>query len=386
MKNSLKWLFMLNKRLYKKVSFVIIMLLIPLCVLIFSLAAEEDSGFLHVVLVQTNAQDEISSEIINDLMNEDTLVLFSKADTPSQATELVKTGLADEAWIFPENTKDSLAKFVSVGKDKFITIICREQTVFTRLTHEKLSCSLYEYCAKAYYVNFTRENLPELDSLSDAELIEYYDNVSIDEELFVFDNPTSTQENNSGNTNYLTTPIRGLLAVIAVLCAMASAMYFMQDESSGTFSHIPQARQIYIAFGCLMIAVLNISAAVFISLFAAKLSVGLLRDFVALLLFSVCCTVFSLMLKLIIPSQKLYGALIPLLTVVMLVVCPIFFDMDVMKKIQLLFPPTYFINSSYSNIFMLYMGLYALAGILLCLILHYLKCMKIRKHKNDIQK
>lgn len=372
---------MLNKRLYKKASFVIILLLIPLCVFLFSIAAEEDSGFLHVVLAQTNSKDRVSSAIIDDLLCEDTIVRFSKAESPQKATELVKTGQADEAWIFPENTADDLAKFASVGKDKFITIVCREQTVFTRLTHEKLSCALYEYCAKAYYIDFTRENLPELDALSDAQLTEYYENVSIDEELFVFDNPTSSAENDKGNTNYLTTPIRGLLAVIATLCGMAAAMYFMQDEDSGTFSHIPQASRIYIAFECLMIAVLNVSIAILISLFAAGLAANVLREAVTLLLFSLCCAVFSLLLKLIIPSQKLYGALIPLLTVVMLVVCPIFFDFKGLGFVQLIFPATYFVNASYSNAHLLYMGLYAAAGCILCIALHTAQCMTFRKHK-----
>ncbi len=381
MKNKLRWLLMLNKRLYKKASFVIILLLIPLCVFLFSIAAEEDSGFLHIVLAQTNTEDRISSAVINDLLHEDTIVRFSKAESPQKATELVKTGQADEAWIFPENTADDLAKFASVGKDKFITIVCREQTVFTRLTHEKLSCALYEYCAKAYYLDFTRENLPELDALSDAQLIEYYENVSIDEELFVFDNPTSTEENHKGNTNYLTTPIKGLLAVIATLCGMAAAMYFMQDEASGTFSHIPQASRVYIAFECLMIAVLNVSAAILISLFAAKLATNLFRELLSLILFSVCCAVFSLLLKLIVTSQKLYGALIPLLTVIMLVACPIFFDLKALGIVQLIFPATYFVNASYSNTHLLYMGLYAATGCVLCLILHSISCLKIRKHK-----
>ncbi len=381
MKYKLRWLSMLNKRLYKKVSFVIILLLIPLCVFLFSIAAEEDSGFLHIVLAQTNPQDEVSSAVIDNLLCEDTVVRFSKAESPQEATELVKTGQADEAWIFPENTADDLAKFASAGKDKFITIVCREQTIFTRLTHEKLSCSLYEYCAKAYYLDFTRENLPELDLLSDAQLIEYYENVSIDEELFVFDNPTSTAENDKGNTNYLTTPIRGLLAVIATLCGMAAAMYYMQDEALGTFSHIPQASRIYIAFECLMIATVNVSAAIFISLFAADLATNLFREMVILILFSVCCAVFSLFLNILVPSQKLYGTLIPLLTVIMLVVCPIFFDIKGVGIVQLIFPATYFVNASYSNVHLMYMGLYAVIGCILCIALHNIKRLKFRKHK-----
>lgn len=380
MKNLFKWFLMLNKRLYKKISFVVILLLIPLCVFLFSIAAGQDSGFLHITLAQTDAKDPVSSQIINDLLNEDTIIRFSKTESPLAATEAVKTGQADEAWIFPADTEGNLLDFATSGKDKFISIVCREQTVFTRLSHEKLSCALYEYCAKAYYIDFTRTNIPELDSLSDKELLEYYENVSIDEELFVFGNPTTT-EGKGENANYLTVPIRGLLGVIATICGMAAAMYFMHDDASGTFSHVPQTSKIYIAFACLMIAVINISLSMFISLTAAGLSAGILKEIAVLLLYSLCCAVFCLLLKLIIPNIKLYGALCPLLTVIMLVVCPIFFDLKSLSFVQMLFPPTYYVNASYNSSYFLYMGVYALAGGLLCMVLHRLRNLKIRRHK-----
>lgn len=380
MKNLFKWFLMLNKRLYKKISFVVILLLIPLCVFLFSIAAKQDSGFLHITLAQTDESDLVSSQIINDLLNEDTIVRFSKSESPSAATEAVKTGQADEAWIFPADTQGKLLDFAQSGTDKFISIVCREQTVFTRLSHEKLSCALYEYCAKAYYIDFTRTNIPELDHLSDSELLEYYENVSIDEELFVFGNPTNA-ENENESSNYLTVPVRGLLGVIAIICGMAAAMYFMQDDAGGTFSHVPQTSKIYIAFACLMIAVINICASMFISLTAAGLSAGILKEISVLLLYSLCCAIFCLLLNLIIPSIKLYGALCPLLTVIMLVVCPIFFDLKTLGFIQLLFPPTYYVNASYNNTYILYMALYALAGGILCIILHRLRSLKIRRHK-----
>ena len=46
--------------------------------------------------------------------------------------------------------------------------------------------------------------------------------------------------------------------------------------------------------------------------------------------------------------------------VVMLVVCPVFFDLGALRELQYLFPPTYFINAVYSDKFLLYMPLYTL--------------------------
>ena len=105
----LKWFFMLNKRLYKKASFIIILMLIPLCVGLFTSVAQKEKGFLHIILVQTEEGDEISEEIINKLSSSNSVIRFSRSTNPQDATEAVKTGEADEAWIFPEDTRQSPA-------------------------------------------------------------------------------------------------------------------------------------------------------------------------------------------------------------------------------------------------------------------------------------
>ena len=66
---TLKWFLMLNKRLYKKASFIAILILVPLCVMLFASASKQDKGFLHIILVQTESRDKVSSEIIDDFMN-----------------------------------------------------------------------------------------------------------------------------------------------------------------------------------------------------------------------------------------------------------------------------------------------------------------------------
>ena len=92
MKQLLKWFFMLTKRLYKKASFVIILALIPLFVFMFSVAAEGEKGFLHVILVQTNPNDEISTNLIEELTSEPSVVMFSLSNSAEEATQAVKNG------------------------------------------------------------------------------------------------------------------------------------------------------------------------------------------------------------------------------------------------------------------------------------------------------
>ena len=66
------------------------------------------------------------------------------------------------------------------------------------------------------------------------------------------------------------------------------------------------------------------------------------------------------------------GVLLPLLVVVMLLVCPVFFDLAMFRSLQYLFPPTYYVNAIYNTKYLLFMVLhtagsfflYALCGLL----------------------
>ncbi len=382
MRQLAKWFLMLNKRLYKKATFVILLALIPVSVLVFSVVAQQDSGFLHIVLACTDATDPVSTAVVQELLAEDSLIRFTEAATPDEAVEAVKLGKADEAWLFPADMEGAIRQFAADDAKGFVTIVAREQTVLLRVSHEKLTAALYKYCAQAYYLDFTRTNVPALDTMSERELIRYFDEASISEELFVFgDAEASADTENAVDENYLTSPLRGLLGVLVVLCGMAATMYYRQDEHTGLFSWVPESRKGYVAFCCLMIAVLNVALAAWLSLFVAGLAGSLLQEWLILLLYTICCSVFCLVLGQLIHSIKLYGALIPLVTVIMIAVCPVFFDIRDFLGVQLLFPPTYYVNALYDSRFVLYMVAYAVAGLLLCWLLGWLRKVCAPTHR-----
>lgn len=366
-----KWFYMLSKRLYKKPSFLALLLLIPLCVALFAGAADRESGFVHIVLAREQVSDPIATEVMDALLAETGMLRFSRADTPEDALHLVKTGQADEAWVFPGDTWEQIQTYLS-GRQKYIVqVFTREQTMTAQLAREKLSAALYEACAKAYYLDYIRSEISQLDSVSDGALIGYFENVQVDEDLFVYGNPTDTQA--AQPANYLTSPIRGLLAVLTVLCGMAATLYYMQDEAAGTFAWVRQSRKGLTALGCVVTAGVNVSVTVLLSLACSGLAGNWLREISALLLFSLCCGAFCLLLKEIFSGIRVYAALVPLMTVVLLGICPVFYDFRRLALLQRLFPPTYYINGVYDSKYLLYMLAYIPICLGLCLLLQLVK-------------
>ncbi len=374
MQSLCKWALMLNKRLYKKATFVAIMLVIPVCVLALGFAAKQESGFVKIVLAQEDGADEISSKIVNELLEDNTLIHFVTASSPSQAVASVKNGQADAAWIFPCGMQEKINAYSGIdsNKEPFVKVIEREQTVFLQLSREKLTAAMFDYCAKACYIDFARTNITSLDNLSDEQLLDYYNNVAVSEELFTFSNVDDTFDT-KGSTGYLTAPIRGILAVLMVLCGMSAAMFYMQDEKNGTFSLVKENRRIFVSSGCILIAIVNIAVVVLLALFASSVATALLNELLCMALYCVCCTAFCLLLKELFSSVKLYSATVPLFVILMVALCPVFFDLRIITVWGHFFPPTYYINAVYSIEYKLYMVGYTATVTVLALAVNCIK-------------
>lgn len=359
MKKWLKWWALLTKRLYKKWTFVLILVLIPVLVLCYSAATEEDSGMITIALAAED-DDSLASQVMQELRDSSQLIRYVVCDSREEAENKVRAGKADGAWIFGEDMTCRVADFIASrsAKDAFVTVLERESSVQLMLAREKLSGTLYSVCAKPLYLSFIRENVAELDDFSDEELLERYDETFVDINLFEFAELGAAQGDTKG---YLMTPIRGLLAVVALLCGLATAMYYVEDTAAGTFAWVPQRRRPWVELACQMISAVNILLVVLVALALTGQTVSLGRELLLWLLYSLAVSLFSMTVRRLCGSLRLLGAAMPVLVVVMLVVCPVFFDLGVLRQVQYLFPPTYFVNAAYNGRYLLYLPVYSLA-------------------------
>ena len=110
-----------------------------------------------------------------------------------------------------------------------------------------------------------------------------------------------------------------------------------------------------------MIAVVNVAAVALIALIWAGLAVDLGRELLTLVLYALSVSSFCMTVRRLFQSLAAVGTALPLLIVVMLVVCPVFFDLGQLRALQYLFPPTYYINAAVSDRFLLLMAGYSLA-------------------------
>ena len=363
MRNIGKWFLLLNKRLYKKVTFLLILALIPVLVMGYGTVAREESGLLTVALA-CKGEDPTATRIMQELKDGSDLIRFVICDDPQEAQSMDNGQQADAAWIFDDDLEAAINRFAAAPKrsNAFVQIIEAESTIPLKLVREKLSGVIFAKTSQAFYLDYLRQNVPETEVVPDEELLQYYEDFAAEATFFEFAYlDGEIKEETEENANYLLSPVRGLLAVVIVLGGLAAAMYYVQDEKLGTFSLVPQKRKGAVEFGCQLIAVLNVSVVALIALFTAGLTVSVGRELLMVLLNALSTALFCMTVRRVFGSITALGTLLPMLVVGMLVVCPIFFDLGALRAVQYLFPPTYYINGANSDYFLGLQGVYTAA-------------------------
>ena len=351
----LKRLYLINKSLLKKVSFVVVICLIPVLALSLKFISNQDSGVVNIILVQEDNNDKVSSEIVNYLVNDSGVIRFIECNNMSEAMGKLKSDGADEIWAFPANMKVQLERFVDNTNTNCVQIITKENTVLMQLVREKLYAAIYSQFSYIIYENYIRDNVIELNFLSETELNQYYKSMITNGDIF---NIEYVNNVDTDNVNYILSPLRGLLSVIIVLCAIASAMYYIVYRKYGVLMLIPHHEIHIYESGIVFTVAFYISLVSLFAMSVSGITVSYVREFILMFLYLLAVTNFCVLLRRLFNSVFILGALLPVMAIIMIAFCPIFIDLQVNKIFQLLLPPYYYLNAVYDNKYIIYMILY----------------------------
>ena len=357
-KKLLVWFWMLTKRLYKKPAFLLILAIVPVVILCYGLISQQESGMVTIAITCEDPSDSAAFSFASDFVDSSEVIRFVFVADLDNARKMVNDGVTDAAWIIKEDFEHALVDFIENkgGRSQLVTVVVREETVPLMLANEKLSGKLFLQLARRYFLYYYRQNAPELELLTDEQILEYYDNISINEDLFEFSYIDSSQNKNT--LNYLLIPVRGILAILVVVGSMATAMFYICDNREGLFYWISGKRKPIVELGYQFVSLINIVLVVEASLFFAGIASSIFRELLCALLYIICCAYFGRLVRVVCHSEKFVSMIVPVLVVLMLIVCPIFISMPGFDVIKFLFPPTYYINATVNNMYFVYMMVY----------------------------
>ncbi len=361
-KTALMWCLLLTKRLYKKATFLAILALIPLVAFGYSRIDIGDSGVITVALSKEQPQDALADRLIEELQKEGQLIRYAVYDVPQRAVDAVRAGHCDAAWVFVADLQSAVYRYSqNPGNDiPLVKVYEREENVALMLSREQLEGKLFEQYAPYVYMHHARKSIPEMADQSDEEILAFYHATTMDNEaLFEFAQvDIGGLKEGTRSLHYLMTPVRGLLGIIIMLCGLSTAMYYITDSRRGTFSWIPESRRPLAECGCQMVAVMQVSVVSMLSLALIGMGTSWWRELLVTILYALCTAVFGMLLRRLCGSLRVLGTLLPLLIVVTLLVCPVFFDLKELGMLQYLFPPSYYINAVYNDFWLLITPLY----------------------------
>lgn len=348
------WYFLLNKRLLKKFSFILVLLSLPFLTFALGGIAKEESGVLHIALYQEDKEDALASAMLEELKSAESVIRFTEISSEEEGLELLAQSKIDAFWIIPKNIEDKIENYIK-KKKPVLQIREREDSSVLRLSREKLYKVIFPHLSYSLYMDFMYKELGEelsADAKTKQRLEQYYEKVKIEGDLLHFALPEgdSYVEKERG-TAYLLSPLRGMIAIWLVLCGFAAAMYFVSDLRSGLFSFIPAEHRIWISFAYQLSIMINAGLIMLAALFFSGVTVSFGREVLAVLLLIIAVIGFCNLLRLLLCNLYRIAAAIPFVLIVFLVLNPVFADIG-LKRLQYLTPVFYYLNLIYSMDFL----------------------------------
>lgn len=362
------WYYLLNKRLLKKRSFLILLLLVPLLVFGMRMIAKQDSGVITIMLCKGETEDKVSEEVVNKLLSSKSVIQYVTTNSKEEAYEAVKSGKVDGAWIFAENMQEQIDKFAesSVKHGGIVTVVEREDNVFLQLAREKLYGELYDYVSFAIYKQYVTTNLGIEEKITEEEFLSAYEEKEIKEEIFEFSYLDPEEKiDDAVSMHYLLAPVRGLLVLMVVLVGLASALYYEQDKREGNFARMPVKYRLWFEYGYHLIAITDCAIVVLAALYVSGTFLSIGKEVLFMFLYCMMCAGFVHLVRRLCGTAQRLAACIPILMIAMLVLCPVFFNVQGLQPLQYLLPPFYYLQGLHNGTFLYQMLIYSVVAFVL---------------------
>lgn len=363
-------LWLLNKRLFKKCSFWMILCMVPVLVAGMRLVSREESGIASIAIYREDLQDDLAEEVVRRLTEEKTFLRYVFCEDQEEARALVVGGKVEAALIFPKDLHRAMEQAAAdKSVEPVVTMVVREDSVILTFVREILSSVLYPYYSYEVYKDFVRDDCG-LGELSDKELLESYNEIQLDKNIFRIILLDGTIWEDEG---YLLAPIRGMLALWLVLCGLTATMYFMQDEQEGIFDRVPLRRRLWVALGMQTVLLCDGMVVLLTALKVGQLGTSWSVEVLSLILFSCCIAVMSNLLRLLCRTLERLGCLIPILLLAMMVFSPVFVHITGWKAVKMLFPTYYYLQSIHDRRYLYGMVAYVVIVTGICVLLDNIK-------------
>lgn len=370
MRRIMIWCLLTEKRLLKKISYLAVLLLVPVLVLAMRQGASQESGMVTIGLYTPDEAGSLSDQVLRRLSEEKSVLRYLRYETEEEAIRALESQKVDAVWILPEHLELELEKMAKRGVvTPVATVVEREDDIALTFTREVLCSRIYPEYTYQVYREFVRQKVGD-DAPEEAELLERYERLQWKGSIFqaqYLDGSGEIEE------SYFLAPIRGLLAIWLMLTGFAAILYHKKDELCGVYDGIPCRKRLLYSFGLQAVVLCNGGVIFLIACGILGVLGPIWRELGLLALFLLMISVFCNLIGLLIGRIEGIGILIPVMTLLMIAFCPIFLSIRAIPWLQSLLPPYLYLGALRGTGRLPWMAVYVGAGALLCLVVNRLK-------------
>lgn len=358
------WL--LQKRLLKKYSFLLLLILPLLFAAGLKTLAQEESG-IAVIALYLQADDRMAKQVGERLLEREGVFHFLSCASEQEAVNRVETGVADAAWLFPDKMAETIRELAEKRRVRpLVKVVESKDSVPLLLSREVLAAAVYPVFSYAIYESYVWEELG-FTELDEDTLHRTYESVAVTGSLFqeVYPDGNVAQE----DFGYVQAPLRGILAIWLTFLGVAAVLYFMQDEERGVYGRLTGSRRFFVFYGVGSVFLLDGAAVLLLCCKLGGVFTDLGREAVCAALFACCVLAFSNLLRLLCRTPGRLGAFLLPLGAAMLALSPVFFEAPYFRAGKLLLPPRYYLYAIHNDFYLCGMAVYAAILIVVCAIL-----------------
>lgn len=349
MKRLLRCNLLFIKRCFKKISFIILLLAIPILCYMLKDSSQGSTGNLCAG-IYLETESPLATEIVENLTSDYESVDFEVCNNLDTLKKRVLNGTYECGYMFPDNFDEKLS---INDTNELVTVYLSPGTITSAITSEYIFSEISKKYTLTELIDYVKKddsfNEKELKGMEE-EITELYLHYLNGDETFTFEYITDGNtilDNTEIFSSYLLMSVKGIIALLIMIAAFLGTLNLYRDNKAGVFFAFSGITKTFAKMSEIFSTSCIACVSGLITIYLCGLSDGLMIEVTRLLIYAIICTMYCYIIFSLTPNQYVFTAMIPVLILGSIVFCPIFIDFSevipIVKYMAWLFAPTYYL-------------------------------------------
>ena len=322
---------LLAKRSFKKFSFLVLLVMIPVLAILYKNNVSKNTSPNIMAGIYLEKDTPYVNSIIDRITSQFGSVEFEKCPDLETLQKRVVTGRYECGYYFGEDFEERL---MNSDLQSLITVYSSPATMTVALANEYVYSEIFrEYVFHRLVDYISKDPVFDGHDLSDVKetLLPVYEGYIASDATFSFqflNSESKITDNTQLYTSFSLSSVKGLLSMFVMFAGFMGVLNLYKDDHKGIFFAFTGNERTLSKMSEIFIMTFVAGIVVLITIYGCGISDGFLLETARLLVYDLACCVYLYIIYKITPNQFIFATMIPLLTLGSAVFCPVFADLS----------------------------------------------------------